>query len=56
MKEYKKSLKEALNHVKSKRNIANPNDGFISQLQAYEGILKARYSIRAKIKLCTDLF
>lgn len=42
MKEYKMSLDEALQHVKSKRGIINPNDGFIHQLRAYEGILKAR--------------
>ena len=36
------SLDDALSHVKSKRSVVNPNDGFISQLQAYEGILKAR--------------
>jgi protein phosphatase slingshot len=43
MKEYKMSLADAMSHVKSKRSIVNPNEGFISQLQAYEGILKARY-------------
>ncbi len=42
MKEYKMSLEEAVRHVKSKRNIVNPNDGFMNQLKAYEGILKAR--------------
>ena len=36
------SLDEALHHVKSKRGMVNPNDGFIYQLRAYEGILKAR--------------
>ena len=36
------SLSDALSHVKSKRSIVNPNDGFIHQLLAYEGILKAR--------------
>jgi len=44
MKEYKMSLEEALAHVKSKRSIVNPNEGFMSQLQAYEGILRARYA------------
>ena len=42
MKEYKMSLNDALKHVKGKRSVVNPNDGFLSQLQAYEGILKAR--------------
>lgn len=42
MKEYRMSLNEVLQHVKSKRSIVNPNDGFIHQLQAYEGILRAR--------------
>lgn len=43
MKEYKMSLNDALAHVKSKRAIVNPNEGFMQQLQAYEGILRARY-------------
>ena len=43
MKEYKMSLQDALTHVKSKRPIVNPNDGFMNQLLAYEGILRARY-------------
>ena len=42
MKEYKMSLDEALKHVKKQRSIVNPNEGFLGQLQAYEGILKAR--------------
>ena len=43
MKEYRMSLKEALAHVKSRRSVVNPNDGFVNQLRDYEGILKARY-------------
>lgn len=42
MKEYQMSLKEALAHVKGRRSVVNPNDGFIAQLRDYEGILKAR--------------
>lgn len=42
MKEYKMSLNEAISYVKGKRAIVNPNAGFLTQLQAYEGILKAR--------------
>ena len=45
MKEYKMPLDEAIQHVKSKRGIVNPNDGFMNQLKAYEGILKARYLV-----------
>lgn len=40
-------LKHALRFVKDKRPIVNPNDGFLSQLITYEGILNAiknRYS------------
>ena len=49
MKEYKMSLEDAVHHVKSKRSIVNPNDGFMSQLNAYEGILKARYGFPDRI-------
>lgn len=42
MKEYKMSLDDALKHVKERRSIVNPNEGFLGQLLAYEGILKAR--------------
>ena len=42
MKEYQMSLKEALAHVKERRSVVNPNDGFVAQLRDYEGILKAR--------------
>lgn len=44
MKEYRMSLEEAFKHVKSCRNCINPNHGFMDQLHAYEGILKARYN------------
>lgn len=36
------SLEEALVHVKGKRSVVNPNEGFMQQLKDYEGILKAR--------------
>ena len=42
MKEYQLTLDDALAYVKSKRSCINPNDGFIQQLRAYEGILSAR--------------
>ena len=37
------SRQEAYDYVKSRRSIANPNEGFWKQLETYEGILKARY-------------
>ena len=43
MKEYNMSLEEALEHVKGKRSVVNPNDGFVQQLKDYEGILRARW-------------
>ena len=43
MKEYKMSLEEAIDHVRKKRSCINPNEGFMHQLKAYEGILKARW-------------
>ena len=42
MKEYGMSLEEASAHVKERRSCVNPNNGFLKQLKAYEGILKAR--------------
>ena len=43
MKEYKMSLEEAIDRVRKKRSCINPNEGFMHQLKAYEGILKARW-------------
>lgn len=45
MKEYRMPLKDALAYVKGKRSVVNPNDGFLSQLRDYEGILRARYGM-----------
>ncbi|XP_003389465.1 PREDICTED: protein phosphatase Slingshot homolog 2-like [Amphimedon queenslandica] len=44
MKEYRMSLEDALSFVRSQRSCIKPNHGFMSQLKAYEGILKARYN------------
>ncbi|XP_075032490.1 protein phosphatase Slingshot homolog 3 [Mixophyes fleayi] len=41
MKEYEWKLEEALKHVKDRRNIVQPNAGFLRQLQTYQGILGA---------------
>ncbi|XP_069792255.1 LOW QUALITY PROTEIN: protein phosphatase Slingshot homolog 1-like [Narcine bancroftii] len=41
MKEYRCSLEKAYKHVKEKRNVAQPNAGFMIQLAEYEGILDA---------------
>ena len=43
MKEYSMSLESAIEHVKMRRTCINPNHGFMTQLKAYEGILRARY-------------
>ena len=37
------TLKDALAYVKGRRSVVNPNEGFLSQLRDYEGILRARY-------------
>ena len=42
MKSLNWSLEQALAHVKKRRPIANPNDGFIEQLKIYEGMLAAQ--------------
>ena len=40
MKRYKKSLDEIFRIVKKKRNVINPNQGFMSQLKKFEKSLK----------------
>lgn len=51
------SLADALSLVKSKRSVMNPNEGFLNQLQAYEGILKARYNIYdTRVRRAAPLF
>ena len=42
MKEYRMSLDDAYMLVKERRSCVRPNTGFMAQLKAYEGILKAR--------------
>ncbi|XP_060602049.1 protein phosphatase Slingshot homolog 1-like isoform X2 [Ruditapes philippinarum] len=44
MKENKWSLSKAHDYTKSKRNIINPNPGFMKQLEMYEGILNANWN------------
>ncbi|XP_052272354.1 uncharacterized protein LOC127872888 isoform X3 [Dreissena polymorpha] len=44
MKEKKWSLKEAFDYTKSKRSIVNPNNGFMEQLEMYQGILNANWN------------
>lgn len=41
MKEYGWSLNLALSHVKKQRNCITPNEGFMQQLQIFDGILHA---------------
>ena len=41
MKEYEKDLCQTLIDVKEKRSIVNPNQGFIKQLEVYEGMISA---------------
>ncbi|KAF5898967.1 protein phosphatase Slingshot 3-like [Clarias magur] len=41
MKQQGWTLEEALNHVRERRPIVQPNDGFLRQLQTYSGILNA---------------
>ena len=42
MKQQGWSLDHALNHVRERRPIVQPNEGFLRQLQTYSGILRAR--------------
>ncbi|KAG7328792.1 hypothetical protein KOW79_006966 [Hemibagrus wyckioides] len=41
MKQQGWTLEEALNHVRERRPIVHPNDGFLRQLNTYSGILNA---------------
>lgn len=41
MKEYGWPLNAALSHVKKRRNCITPNEGFMEQLQTFDGILQA---------------
>ncbi|KAE9453179.1 hypothetical protein C3L33_14948, partial [Rhododendron williamsianum] len=43
MKKYSMSMSEALKHVKSKRPIASPNSGFMTQLQNFEKSLQGTH-------------
>jgi protein phosphatase slingshot len=45
MKEYNMSRQEAFDFVKDKRSCIMPNKAFWHQLETYEGILSARYSL-----------
>lgn len=42
MKKQHWSLEVALPYVKDRRSVVNPNNGFVKQLQTYNGILNAR--------------
>ncbi|XP_051944944.1 protein phosphatase Slingshot homolog 3-like isoform X1 [Xyrauchen texanus] len=41
MKQQGWTLEQALNHVRERRHIVQPNEGFLKQLQTYSGILSA---------------
>ena len=46
MKEFRWPLDIALGHVKDRRSIVKPNEGFMKQLQIYNGILHARSDVK----------
>lgn len=49
MKQQHWTLDVALAYVRERRSIVNPNDGFMKQLQTYNGILNARSGIHEGI-------
>ncbi|XP_024025897.1 dual specificity protein phosphatase 1 [Morus notabilis] len=55
MKKHGMSLSEALEHVKSKRPIASPNSGFISQLMEFEKYLLGEQSFYSSIQLQSQI-
>ena len=51
MKQQHWPLDVALAYVRERRSIVNPNDGFMKQLQTYNGILNARFGIHERISI-----
>lgn len=50
MKEYGWDLKKAFDYVKERRTVTKPNPSFMRQLEEYQGILLARYSLSHRAK------
>lgn len=56
MKQQRWPLDVALAFVRDRRSIIKPNEGFMKQLQTYNGILNARSGIALSLALFEDLF
>lgn len=46
MKEYGWDLDKAFDYVKERRTVTKPNPSFMRQLEEYQGILAARYTVK----------
>jgi len=55
MKQQRWSLDVALAYVRDRRSIIKPNDGFMKQLQTYNGILNARSDLTLYEGLCSEM-
>lgn len=51
MKEYKLHIHQALEKVREQRPIVDPNEGFLRQLEEYNGILCAKVDFQNSILL-----
>ena len=49
MKEYKLHIRQALEKVREQRPIVDPNEGFLRQLEEYNGILNAKVDFQNSI-------
>ena len=49
MKEYKLNMHQALEKVREQRPIVDPNEGFLRQLEEYNGILNAKVDFQNSI-------
>lgn len=52
MKQHHWPLDMALNYVRDRRSIVKPNEGFMKQLQTYNGILNARSGMLLGVSGC----
>lgn len=56
MKQQRWPLDVALAYVRDRRSIVKPNEGFMKQLQTYNGILNARSGMVSSLMSHKDLF
>ena len=55
MKEYKLNMHQALEKVREQRPIVDPNEGFLRQLEEYNGILNAKMDFQNSILINDEI-